>query len=61
MLPVETSLHLQLKVAGERVGFNDVAVWARETAGALGQELIRQRYARCSCGIWRVFVAELPK
>lgn len=41
MLPVETKLHLHLKVAGEQVGFNDVAAWARETAGALGQELIR--------------------
>ena len=26
MLQVETDLHLQLKVAGKRVGFNDVAV-----------------------------------
>ena len=41
MLPVETDLHLQLKVAGKRVGFNDVAVWARESAGAMCQELIR--------------------
>jgi hypothetical protein len=52
MLPVETRLHLQLKVAGERVGFNDVAVWARQAAGALGQELIR-------AAVWQMQVRHL--
>lgn len=40
MLPVETELHLRLKIAGERLGFNDVAAWARLVAGGIGQELI---------------------
>lgn len=52
MLPVETRLHLQLKVAGERVGFNDVAVWARQAAGVLGQELIR-------AALWQMQVRHL--
>ena len=41
MLPVETSLHLHLKVAGERASFNDVADWAQRVSKEIGQELIR--------------------
>jgi hypothetical protein len=40
MLPVETELHLQLKVAGERLCFNDLAEWGRQAAGKLGEQLI---------------------
>lgn len=40
MLPVETELHLQMKVAGGRLGFNDVVEWAGETGRQVGQELV---------------------
>lgn len=40
MLPVETELHLQLKLAGERLCFNDLAEWGRRAAGRLGEQLI---------------------
>lgn len=39
MLPVETDLHLQLKVAGEQLCFNDLAAWGSVTGRCLSQEL----------------------
>lgn len=40
MLPVETELHLRLKLAGERLCFNDLAEWGRNAGRAVGQELL---------------------
>ena len=40
MLPVETELHLRVKVAGERLGINDVASWSRGAGGEIARELI---------------------
>lgn len=40
MLPVETELHLRLKVAGEQLCFNDLASWAGEVGRRLSQDLL---------------------
>jgi hypothetical protein len=50
MLPVETELHLRLKVAGERLCFNDLAAWGSAVGKELSLELVRQL-------IWQIQVA----
>lgn len=54
MLPVETELHLRLKVAGERLCFNDLAAWGSAVGKELSLELVRQL-------IWQMQVAHSAK
>lgn len=42
MLPVETELHLRLKVAGERLCFNDLADWGRRAGLQVGRQLLSE-------------------
>ena len=39
MLPVETNLHLQLKLAGEQLCFNDLAAWGSDARRSLSEAL----------------------
>lgn len=54
MLPVETELHLRLKVAGERLCFNDLAAWGSAVGKELSHELVSQL-------IWQTQVAHSAK
>jgi hypothetical protein len=49
MLPVETDLHLQLKLAGEQLCFNDLAAWGSAAGRCLTQYLT-------SAVLWQVQV-----